>query len=202
MWTYRVGIQVNPADTFRLAVSRDSGFFVVSPRTVGLGLTRLGHAAQVEWMPSLKYTVLLEGAVEDLSDGNRRWDVWFSPRRIVTRSQRLNLDMGIQVRQFGATKNLGNGYYDPHRYESYAVTAFPYWKVSENNGFAVTLAVGAQRDDTWRSFRLGGNAAAEATFGIFESWMLKVNGAVTLNERTETGAFRAYGGGISLVRRF
>ena len=110
--------------------------------------------------------------------------------------------MGVQLRQFGASMNLDNGYYDPHRYESYAVTAFPYWKISENTGFAMNLAIGMQRDDAWRTFRLGGNAAGEATFGIFESWMLKVNGAVTLNERTETGAFRAFGGGVVLVRRF
>ena len=202
MFTYRVGAQLNPADTFQFSVSRDSGFFVVSPRTVGLGMTRLAHSASLEWMPSLTYTIVVDGLVEDLSDGNRRWDVWLSPRRIVTRSQRLNLDMGVQVRQFGATRNLSNGYYDPHRYESYALTAFPYWKISENTGLAMSLAVGAQKDDVWTSFRLGGNAAAEATFGIFEEWMLKVNGAVTLNERTESGAFRAYSLGATVVRRF
>jgi hypothetical protein len=202
MGTYALGLQLVPSDTVRLAVSRESGFFVVSPRTVGLGITRLGHSAQFEWMPSINYTIAIDGAVEDLSDGNRRWDVWLTPRRIVARTQRLNLDMGLQLRQFGATDNLANGYYDPHRYESYAVAAFPYWKISENNGLAMSLAIGAQRDDVWTSFKLGGNATAEATFGIFEQWMLKVNGAVTLNQRTETGAFRAYGFGVVLVRRF
>jgi hypothetical protein len=201
-FTYSVGAQLHPSDSFRLSASRDSGFLVVSPRTVGLGLTRIAQSAQIEWMPSLTYTVAIDGSVEELSDGNRRWDVLISPRRIVRRSQRFNLDMGLQVRQFGATRNLNNGYYDPHRYEHYALTAFPYWKISENAGLALSLAMGAQRDDEWTSFRLGGNAGAEATFGIFEQWMLKVNGAVTLNERTETGAFRAYGLGATLVRRF
>lgn len=201
-FTYGLGVQLHPTDTFRLSASRDSGFLVVSPRSVGLGLTRVAHSAQFEWMPSLNYTIVVEGSIEDLSDGNRRWDVLVSPRRIVARTQRLNLDMGVQVRQFGATRNLTNGYYDPHRYESYAVTAFPYWKVSENTGFSVSLAVGAQRDEAWTSFRPGGNAAAEVTFGIFEQWMLKINAAVTLNERTESGAFQAYGGGIALIRRF
>lgn len=202
MPTYHVGVELHPSDTFQLAFSRESGFFVVSPRTVGLGLTRLGHAVDLQWMPSLKYTIAVDGAIEELSDGNRRWDVRLSPRRILARSQRLNLDLGVQLRQFRATRNLGNGYYDPHLYESYAVTAFPYWKISENTGLAVSLAIGAQRDDAWRSLRLGGDAAAEATFGIFETWMLKVNGAITLNERTESGAFRAYGAGVVLVRRF
>lgn len=202
MSTYAIGAQLHPSDTFRVSASRDSGYLVISPRTVGLGLTRIAHTAQIEWMPSLNYTVTMDGSIEDLSDGNRRWDVLVSPRRIVRRSQRFNLDMGVQVRQFGATRNLSNGYYDPHRYESYALTAFPYWKISENTGLALSLALGAQRDDEWTSFRPGGNAAAEATFGIFEQWMLKVNGAVTLNERTETGAFRAYRLGATLVRRF
>jgi tetratricopeptide (TPR) repeat protein len=202
MFTYGLGVQLRASDTLRVSVSRDSGFLVVSPRTVGLGLTRIAHGAQLDWTPSLNYTIAIDGSIEDLSDGNRRWDVLIAPRRIVARTERLNLDLGVQVRQFHATENVSHGYYDPHRYESYAVTAFPYWKISENTGFAVSLAVGAQRDDAWPSFRLGGNAAAEATFGIFEQWMLRVNGALTLNERTESGAFRAYGGAVVLVRRF
>jgi hypothetical protein len=120
----------------------------------------------------------------------------------MARTQRLNLDLGVQLRQFGATRNLDHGYYDPSRYENYSVTVFPYWKVSENIGVAGAFALGLQRDDSLRTFGLGGNAAVEATFGIFHDWMLKANGSLTLNDGLQSGAFRGYGGQVVLVRRF
>ncbi len=190
------------ADALRLAAARESGYFVVSPRTVGLGLTRLTHRLQLEWMPSFRYLVAVDAALDDLSDGNRRWDVIVAPRRSVARTQRLNLDLGVQLRQFGTTLDRDNGYYDPSRYESYAVVAFPYWKVSESTGLGTMLAVGIQRDDRAGSFGLGGNAAVEATFGIYRDWMLKLNGVTTLNDRLQSGAFSGYGGQLVLVRRF
>lgn len=190
------------SDTVQITAARESGFVVVSPRTLGLGLTRVAHRLQFGWSPSLRYHVALDGLYEDLSDGNRRWEVLVAPRRSIVRSQRINLDLGLQARQFGATRDLDNGYYDPSRYESYSFTAFPYLKVSDNTGLAGAFALGVQRDDRGRSFGPAGNAAVEATFGIYDGWMLKVNGSLTVNERLQSGAFRGYGGGVVLVRRF
>jgi tetratricopeptide (TPR) repeat protein len=190
------------SDAVRLSAARESGYFVVSPRTVGLGLTRLTHRMQLEWAPSFRHVVAVEGAVDELSDGNRRWDVIVAPRRSIARTQWLNLDLGVQLRQFGTTRDLDNGYYDPSRYESYTIVAFPYWKASESTGLGGMVAVGAQRDEHAGSFGLGGSAAVEATFGIYRDWMLKLNGSTTLNDRLQSGAFRGYGGQLVLVRRF
>ena len=52
------------------------------------------------------------------------------------------------------------------------------------------------------AFRFGGNASAEATFGIYERWLLKVHGSTTTNGRLESGAFRGYSSGLVLLRRF
>ena len=49
---------------------------------------------------------------------------------------------------------------------------------------------------------LGGNATVEATFGIYRRWALKVNGGGMFNQRLGSGAFRGYGAGVSLIRRF
>ena len=99
-------------------------------------------------------------------------------------------------------EDLANGYYDPHRYENYAFTASPYFKVSENVGLSLSTAVGAQRDSTSPSFHLGGTATGEATFGIYQAWVLKVDGSALMNQRLASGAFRGLSGGVVLVRRF
>jgi tetratricopeptide (TPR) repeat protein len=200
--TYAIGLHVRPADTFALSLDRSSGLLAISPRTLGLGLTRLGHQGRIEWQPTLRVAVELEGSYETFSDGNERWEIRLAPRRSVARTQRMNLDLGLSVYQFGTLLDLDNGYYDPRRYENYSVTAFPYWKVSENIGVGGVLAVGAQRDDRSPSFRLGANAAAETTFGIYEPWVLKISASVTTNQRLDSGAFKGYGGGVSLMRRF
>jgi tetratricopeptide (TPR) repeat protein len=190
------------SDAVRLSLGRESGYLVVSPRTLDLGLTRLAHRAQLDWMPALRYHVVIDATYETLSDGNDRWDVLFGPRRSVTRTQWLNLDLGVQLRAFGASRDLDNGYYDPSRYESYLFAAYPYWKVSENTGLAAVLMGGAQRDSRFPSFRFGGNAALEATVGIYRDWMLRINGAYTKNDRLDSGAFNGYSAGAMLVRRF
>ena len=78
----------------------------------------------------------------------------------------------------------------------------PYWKISENVGINVSAGLGGQRDDASTAFRFGGNASAEATFGIYERWLLKVHGSTTTNRRLESGAFRGYSSGLVLLRRF
>jgi hypothetical protein len=128
--------------------------------------------------------------------------VLFSPRAAIRRSQRLNLDLGVLAHQLGAATNLDNGYYDPRRYEYYSLVVLPYWKVSDNVGLAITGGIGGQRDDTSSTFRVGTNASAEATFGIYRRWLLKVYGSTTNNRRLESGAFRGTSGGVTLLRRF
>ncbi|HXW08889.1 MAG TPA: tetratricopeptide repeat protein [Vicinamibacterales bacterium] len=189
-------------DTVAASAERSSGFFTISPRTVGLGLTRVGHRLQLDWNPALRYHLVLDASHEDLSDGNVRWEVFVSPRVEVARRQRFNLDLGVLVHQFGARHDFSNGYYDPDRYEYYSAVVSPYWKASERVGVAISAGIGGQRDDASRDFRLGTNASAEATFGIYDAWVLKVNGSVTNNRRLESGAFSGSSGGIVLVKRF
>jgi hypothetical protein len=99
-------------------------------------------------------------------------------------------------------QDFDHGYYDPRRYEYYSVIVAPYWKASENIGVAISAGLGPQRDDASRSFTLGMNSSAEATFGIYREWMLKVHGSVTNNRRLDSGAFQGTSGGVVLLRRF
>jgi len=199
---YSAMVQFTPADSLTVGVERTFGFAAISPRTASLGLTLLSHRARLDWAPGARYHLALEGSYDNLSDSNARWTLFVSPRAAVARTQRLNLDLGILIHQFGVKQDLDHGYYDPHRYEYYSVVAAPYWKASENIGVAISAGVGPQRDDASRGFRLGMNSSVEATFGIYREWMLKVHGSVTNNRRLDSGAFRGTSGGVVLVRRF
>src|SRR4029450_66175 len=79
--TYGLGIDARLADSLRMRLSRASAPFVISPRTVDLGLTAITQRAQIEWTPALRYQLLFAPSLQDLSDGNRRWEGTFSPRR-------------------------------------------------------------------------------------------------------------------------
>lgn len=200
--TYGFGIDARVADSLRVSLSRTSAPFVISPRTVDLGLTAVTQRAQVDWTPTLQYQVLADASFQDLSDGNRRWEITLSPRRTMARRAGFNLDLGATAYRLQTTRDLNHGYYDPRYYEYYAAGIYPYIKVRENVGLALTGALGVQRDNTEPSFHFGGNVSGEATFGIYRPWVLKVNGSATLNGRLESGAFRAFGVGAALVRRF
>jgi hypothetical protein len=120
----------------------------------------------------------------------------------MVRTTRLNLDLGLSAYRLGTAQDLTNGYYDPRLYEQYAVTVYPYFKLAENVGIAVSAALGTQREETSRPFRFGGSVSSEATFGIYEPWVLKVGGSATLNRRLDSGAYRGLGAHVLLVRRF
>src|SRR4029453_3711962 len=131
---YAIGADFAPVDGLKLSLHRQPGYFVVSPRTIGLGLRQVGHRAQLDWSPTFRSQLVADGLYQTLSDGNRRWELTISPRYGVARAERLNLDLGAVVSQLGTTTNFNNGYYDPERYEYYAGAAYPYWKVSESVG--------------------------------------------------------------------
>jgi len=198
---YGVGALIR-SDTLSLRMESSDEFFVISPRTVDLGLTDRRQHADVEWDPGVLYHVSAGGSYQRISDGNNRWELLVSPRRVVARTESLNLDLGLAAYMLGTSRDLPDGYYDPRRYESYVAVVYPYFKLSENVGLAVSLAGGVQRDDSSRSFRFGGNANVDATVGIYRAWALKLSVSATNNRRAESGAFHGYSGAVVLIRRF
>jgi tetratricopeptide (TPR) repeat protein len=199
---YWISAEARPIDTLWVAAARSDGLFTVSPRTVGLGMTQVVHRVQAQWGIGMRYYVAADALFQDLSDGNERHEITASARRAMARRAGLNLDLGVSAYRLEATHDFSNGYYDPRRYEFYAVNAYPYFKLHEDIGLGLTIAAGAQRETTSPSFNFGGTLAGEAAFGIYAPWLLKVNGSATINGRLESGAFRGYGASIALIRRF
>lgn len=200
--TYTVAAQARPIDTLFVAAERSEGLFIVSPRTVGLGMTQIAHRAHGQLMLGMRYHVAADVLHQDLSDGNTRLEINVSSRRSMARRARFNLDLGASAYILESSHDLNNGYYDPRRYEFFAINAFPYFKLHENVGVALTLAGGPQRDTNSPSYKFGGTVSGEATFGIYAPWVLKLNGSATMNQRLDSGAFRGLGGSVALVRRF
>jgi len=200
--TYDAGVDVRLADSIRVGVSRSFAPFVVSPRTVALGLSAATERLQFDWSASMLYHVAVDAVYQQISDGNRRWEMTIAPRRGVARTARLNIDVGVSAYRLETTNDLANGYYDPRRYEYYAAAVYPYVKVRENVGLALSVTAGTQRDSSSPAYHLGGTVAGEATFGIYQTWSLKVTSSGTVNRRLDTGAFRGLGAGVALVRRF
>jgi tetratricopeptide (TPR) repeat protein len=199
---YTVGADFTPVDGVSFSLERSAGFFVVSPRTIGLRLQHVSHGGRLEWLPGARAVIAVDGRWQSLSDGNRRWEVTFSPRYSVARTSHLNLDIGAVASHLSTQRNLDHGYYDPRHYEYYGASAYPYWKLRERVGLGLALGVGAQRDDFSSAFRPGGNATAEAFIGIAEPWALKVTGGGSFNQRLGSGAFSGFSTGITLIRSF
>lgn len=200
--SYGLGVQARPTDALNLSFNRSRDYFVISPRTVGLGVDRVTHRADIEWTPGLENYVGFQAAYHEVSDGNHLLEFTFAPRRHIVRNEWLNLDIGFSAYQYRAHRDLDTGYYDPEKYEFYGLAVYPYWKANEDIGVSFTVVAGAQRHDETPDFSAAGNAAVRAIFGIYGPLVLDVSVAATFNRRLESGAFRGFRGGASLALRF
>jgi tetratricopeptide (TPR) repeat protein len=199
--TYRIGGDFWPSDGIRFNLERSYGFFVVSPRAVGLGLTRSMNQLRLQWEPGIRYHIETTFSYAALSDTNRFWEFVFTPRRIVARTENINLDLGVGAWLFGYRYDLNTGYYDPRFYQRYMITNYGYWKFSYNDGLSFVFTVGVQKDNNADRFRFSGTAEVEGTFGIYRDLMLKLNGGF-FEIQLESGAHRAYAFKVWLTTRF
>src|SRR5262249_7904668 len=111
--SYDVGATVRASDNLQFSAHRASGAVVISPRTVGLGLTQIGHRIEMQGAPPLQSMVAFAARVQDFSDGNRRIEWTLSPRRSFARTAGFNLDLGVSAYGLTTSHDLANGYYDP-----------------------------------------------------------------------------------------
>ena len=111
----------------------------------------------------------------ELSDGNTPLGMACRSRRSFARTARFNLDLGVSAYMLETAHDLNHGYYDPRRYEHYAITAYPVLQAARerrpgaDGSPAVCSAIARPP-----AFHFGGTVSGEATFGIYEPWVLKV----------------------------
>lgn len=200
--SYRAGLDIRPSDEWWLRPELERNIFAVSPRTVSLGIRRDSARLLARWSPDSRYVIDATSSYDNLSDGNQRWELSLAPRRALWRTQRVNIDLGLSARWFGYQDDLANGYYDPQRYQHYALTAFSYWKFNDNNGLSLALSAGLYKDDSMSAFKAGGDLVAQGYFGIFDDWYLRIYTSLLSNVRQSSGAYRGAAAGAALTRRF
>ncbi len=199
---YEVGADMQPSDELALRLSRRQDLFAVSPRAARLGIERRANTLDATWTPDLRWTLASRAGYDTFSDGNDRWEAELAPRRAFLRTQRLNLDLGVSGRWFGYDRDPGNGYYAPSLYQRYAVTAFTYWKISDDDGVSVAFSYGPHKDNTMSGFRAGGDIVAEGFFGIYRDWFLDVKAGLSNYGGGTTAGYRSHMVELSLTRRF
>ncbi len=199
---YEVGADIQPIDELSLRLSRRQDLYAVSPRAAKLGIESRTNTLDATWVPDLRWTLASRFAYDTFSDGNDRWDIELAPRRAFLRSEHLNLDLGVSGRWFGFDRDPGNGYYAPSYYQRYALTAFTYWKISDDDGVSVAFSYGPYKDNTLSGFRSGGDIVAEGFFGLYRDWFLNVKAGLSDYGGGATGGYRSHMFEISLTRRF
>lgn len=203
-FVYEVGADYEPIDTIALRLAHRQDLFAVSPRAAKLGIERRSTTLDATWTPDLRWTLDGRLGYDTLSDGNDRREAALAPRRAVLRSQRLNLDLGVSGRWFGYDIDPGNGYYAPSSYRRYAVTAFTYWKLSDDDGVSVAFSYGPYKDNTMSGYRSGGDVVLEGFFGLYRDWYLNVKAGLSdYSGGAGAGAgYRSNQFEVSLTRRF
>lgn len=189
--TYDAGLEFRPVDNLRFDLSRDYGYIVVSPRASSLGIRRGTNQLNLNWEPSLQWTIPVQSSLNDSSDDNWNWQAMIGPRRSILRTEHVNLDLGARGSWFGYQDRLTNGYYAPELYQSYMATALFYFKIDPRNGVGLNGGLGVVKDDTIENFKIGGEASAAGYFALGRGWLFQPRVGFMENMRQATGAFRA-----------
>jgi hypothetical protein len=199
--THRFSLRLEPHDTLAAQWEYKRALYDVSPRAVSLGIVQSGSLVSLNWRPDLEWFVDAQAGGWDFSDTNRKQQLVIAPRRAVLRQQHFKLDLGVSGEWFGFDKNLNHGYYDPDLYRRYALTAFGYWKIDDDNGISTALSLGWHRDESMSSYEFGEDIVVEAYFGIFRDWYLNVR-AGYVERFNAVGSYDGVSLGASLMRRF
>ena len=200
--THHIMADLRPEDGLSIKLTHDYGYYLISPRTISIGIRQGYNAIEASWSPDFVYTVDTVLSYTTFSDDNARWEAILGPRMAVLRSGKMNIDVGVLGLWDGFDKTLNDGYYNPELYQLYAVRGFTYWKLSDDDGVSAMALVGLQKDNTMNGFRSAISLDLEGTFGLYRDWMLKIRGGITNNLRQTTATYRAVIASVALTRRF
>jgi tetratricopeptide (TPR) repeat protein len=201
-FVYEVGTDIWPRDEFSIRLFRRQDVYAISPRAVSLGIVRRNNQIDASWTPNLRWTIDSTLAYSTFSDDNERWDIGIAPRRVIVRKQNFNLDLGVSAYYFGFDRDPGNGYYAPSHYRRYSLTAFTYWKLSDDDGISLVFTVGPYKDNTMSGYETAFDIVGEGFFGIYRDWMLNIRGSFSQNGGLSTGAFEEWAVEAAITRRF
>ena len=186
-------------DDLSYAITVDRDRVDASPRA--LAVLRDGLAADVRWTPNLRDTLSTRTAFNTYDDDNRRQAFLGDYRHATYRGDKVLVDLGAQVEWEHNSRNTGNGYYSPDRYVRLAPLASAYISLSQDAGLYLSGSLGAQRDDTFSSWKRAADLNAELTLGIFSHWQLVARAAYS-QRLNQLGRYEGTTAGLQLRYRF
>jgi tetratricopeptide (TPR) repeat protein len=166
----RLSLSQRASDAFSYVLTADRDRVDASPRA--LAVMRNGVAADVRWTPGLRDTLSARGVVQHFDDGNQRQQLLTDYRHAVWRGGTVLVDVGGQLEWQHNSRDTGNGYYSPDRYERIAPLVSAYFAFNQDAGLYLSAALGAQRDESFDSWKRAADLNAELTLGIFSHWQL------------------------------
>lgn len=199
--THRLSLQWNPHDNLALQLVHRRALYDLSPRSVSLGIIQTANRIDLNWRPNLDWFIDAQTGHSDFSDTNREQRLVIAPRRAVVRREHFKLDLGVSGEWFSFDKDFDHGYYDPDQYRRYALTAFSYWKIDDDNGVGTALSLGWHKDNHMSDFKFGEDISVVGYFGIFRNWYLTVRTGYVKRYNT-IGNYDGFTANASLMRRF
>lgn len=200
-WLYGVSIHWRASDHVSVNLAHGKDLFAISPRTVFDLLGRRATSASLVVRPAISHQFQLDGSYQDISDDNARRALSSDYRYGWIRGQSWNVDLGLSGGWVSFRDNPGSGYYAPGNYRFGGVGVNAYWKISDDDGIGFNAGVGLQKDESFDSFESYYDVSADAVFGIFRDWQLRLSAGYS-DRRNQSGGFDAVVGSVRIERRF
>lgn len=210
--TGELALAFRPDDAFRVRLSADRKAHAVSPRAADRAIIRDEFALALDWQPSLRWDMKLRLARADFSsasecgacqDDNQREQLQLSAFRRILFRQDWNLSAGLRVILTRFEQDLDNGYYDPRRFDNIALVSNLYYAFNPEQGFALTVALGGQRDlDLDPHFTPAADLAASLSLGIWSDTLVQLRLAGSYGVSRVGDDYSALSAGLSITQRF
>ncbi|MDA3946894.1 MAG: polysaccharide deacetylase family protein [Helicobacteraceae bacterium] len=200
-----VTLSLVPLDELAFFLSYDHRYFVVTPKTVDLGLKDDALRAGMHWEQSLLWYADVGIGYDAISDDNSRWNVDLSEKRVMLRSQYWGIDAGVSAFLYGyADQSLGedDGYYAPESYQGYYLTGSFNRALSGNDSLNLLVNGGFFKDNNMDNFELGGSLYLEGVFGIYRDWMFRASAGVDYSGRYYDTSYRGASVQMYVTKRF
>lgn len=202
---FGASLSLSPLDQLSFLLSFDHRYFVITPKTVDLGLKDDALRAAMHWDQSLLWYADLAAGYDLISDDNTRWSVDFSEKRALLRSQYWNIDAGVTAMLYGYDDQLlgeADGYYAPESYQGYYLSGSFNRVLNNNDSINLLLNGGVFKDNNMANFELGGSLYLEGLFGIYRDWMFRASVGADYSGRYYDESYRAASVQMYMTKRF
>ncbi|MEN8146993.1 MAG: tetratricopeptide repeat protein [Campylobacterota bacterium] len=202
---YGASLSLVPLDQLALFLSYDHRYFVVTPKTVDLGITNDALRAGMHWDQTLLWYADLAVGYDVMSDDNNRWSADLSQKRVMLRSQYWNIDAGVTAMLYGYDdEQIGfdDGYYAPELYQGYYLTGSFSRVLSGDDSINLLVNGGAFKDNNMANFEIGGSLYLEGVFGIYRDWMFRASAGVDYSGRYYDESYRGASLQMYVTKRF